>query len=224
MTTTTESQITSGKAESIDTPELESLLEDFANTDGPVAKQRLIAHIEAVREKDREEAAAFLRDRCNELEDANLKLLDRAQAAEAERDHWKANHADVVARLKLATQRPDLPVDRIPAIKELERLQKAHAVLLGILTEREVAARQVHDQKDEQANFEAWGRSVGLWLDVNAIPQQPAYNAGWTKAAWAAWNARALLSPAQQEPAKDVWADGINPAHVAAYDTALKEY
>ncbi len=42
---------------------------------------------------------------------------------EAELQHWKSNHADVVARLAIATQRPDLPVDRIPAIKALERLQ-----------------------------------------------------------------------------------------------------
>ena len=46
--------------------------------------------------------------------------------------HWKSNHADVVQRLAIATQRPDLPVDRIPAIKELERLQDRVAELEGI--------------------------------------------------------------------------------------------
>ena len=85
--TTTESQITSGKAESIDTPEFREKLNRVLFCAGSQtfdAIAALIAHIEAVREKDREEAHAVLSDRCNQLEDANLALLDRAQAAEAE--------------------------------------------------------------------------------------------------------------------------------------------
>lgn len=42
----------------------------------------------------------------------------------AEVEHWKANHADMVARKALLEQRPDLPVDRIPAYREMERLQR----------------------------------------------------------------------------------------------------
>lgn len=60
-----------------------------------------------------------------------------AQSAEiarliADRDHWKANHDQMVARKALLEQRPDLPVDRIPAYKEMEQLQreleKAHSL------------------------------------------------------------------------------------------------
>lgn len=47
-----------------------------------------------------------------------------AEHAEAERDHWKANHADIVNRAALLSQRDDLPVDRLPAYREMERLQK----------------------------------------------------------------------------------------------------
>ncbi|MES2730012.1 MAG: hypothetical protein V4621_07980 [Pseudomonadota bacterium] len=43
----------------------------------------------------------------------------------AERDHWKANHADMVKRAGLLSQRDDLPVDRLPAYREMEALQRA---------------------------------------------------------------------------------------------------
>lgn len=45
----------------------------------------------------------------------------RHEAANA--DHWRANHANLVARCALLRERPDLPVDRIPAYDELVRLQ-----------------------------------------------------------------------------------------------------
>lgn len=50
----------------------------------------------------------------------------RANLAEAKKgaEHWKSNHASVVAKLRLFTQREDLPVDRLPAyayVLELER-------------------------------------------------------------------------------------------------------
>jgi hypothetical protein len=38
--------------------------------------------------------------------------------------HWKANHAHMAARCALLSQRPDLPVDRLPAYRELVRLQE----------------------------------------------------------------------------------------------------
>jgi hypothetical protein len=49
--------------------------------------------------------------------DVTIRELER------ERDHWKANHDNMVAKNALLSQRPDLPVDRIPAAKELERLR-----------------------------------------------------------------------------------------------------
>jgi hypothetical protein len=39
-----------------------------------------------------------------------------------ERDHWKANHADMVQRNAVLSQRPDLPVDRLPAIAKYESI------------------------------------------------------------------------------------------------------
>ena len=68
------------------------------------------------------------------------ELQDRIAAASIKKEndvhgslkHWKSNHAYVVQKLAIATQRPDLPVDRIPAIKELERLQERVAELEGI--------------------------------------------------------------------------------------------
>lgn len=58
------------------------------------------------------------------LYEASLEKADRRIAElEAEVAHWKANHADIVKRKALLEQRPDLPVDRIPAYREMERLQ-----------------------------------------------------------------------------------------------------
>lgn len=45
-------------------------------------------------------------------------------AAEADRDHWRANHDNVVAKLRLFTQREDLPVDRLPAYEHVLELEK----------------------------------------------------------------------------------------------------
>ncbi len=44
-------------------------------------------------------------------------------------EHWKANHADMVSRCALLSQRPDVPVDRIPAYRELIRLQEENREL-----------------------------------------------------------------------------------------------
>lgn len=54
-----------------------------------------------------------------------------ARQAEANARHWKANHADQVARCALLRERPDLPVDRIPAYQELVRLQQAQCAAPG---------------------------------------------------------------------------------------------
>lgn len=56
-----------------------------------------------------------------------------AKQAVSEALHWKSNHADQVARCALLRERPDLPVDRIPAYKELTRLQGEVTALQGTL-------------------------------------------------------------------------------------------
>jgi hypothetical protein len=56
-------------------------------------------------------------------------------SAEHDKDikHWISNNKDLANRCALLSQRPDLPVDRIPAYKELIRLQLANAVLTSEL-------------------------------------------------------------------------------------------
>lgn len=60
---------------------------------------------------------------------ALYKAAPDYKALRAELKHWKSNHADVVKRLAIASQRPDLPVDRIAAIKEIEYLQAENTQL-----------------------------------------------------------------------------------------------
>lgn len=44
-------------------------------------------------------------------------------------EHWKANNENLAWRCAVLSQRDDLPVDRIPAYRELERLQEENARL-----------------------------------------------------------------------------------------------
>lgn len=59
------------------------------------------------------------------------RLISKQLAEQVE--HWRANHDNVVAKLRLFTQRDDLPVDRLPAyeyVLELEnKLAEAQALL-----------------------------------------------------------------------------------------------
>ncbi|KKJ75410.1 hypothetical protein WH95_18360 [Kiloniella litopenaei] len=59
------------------------------------------------------------------------------QSQQAEIEQWKANHADVVARNRILSQREDLPVDRLPAHKELERSQARVKELEGVIADLE---------------------------------------------------------------------------------------
>jgi hypothetical protein len=77
----------------------------------------------------------------------------------AELKHWKSNHADVVSRLAIATQRPDLPVDRIPAMKEIEslraeneQLKETKLMLRGLIGEAEDMLKRVISERDTFKN------------------------------------------------------------------------
>ena len=59
----------------------------------------------------------------------------RYEDAQAEIAHWKANHDNVVERLRLFTQRKDLPVDRVDAYKSLTKAQEEVARLEGLCNE-----------------------------------------------------------------------------------------
>ena len=50
--------------------------------------------------------------------------------------HWKANHDNVVERLRLLLQRKDLPVDRIAAYNRLVELQERNQYLEKLLLEK----------------------------------------------------------------------------------------
>lgn len=65
---------------------------------------------------------------------------DQIAALTADRDHWKANHGDIVKRKALLEQRPDLPVDRLPAYREMKRLQAENATLKADTGLRPVAS------------------------------------------------------------------------------------
>jgi len=64
-----------------------------------------------------------LKEQINELEADNAALTARVKELGGDRDHWKENHDCVLGKYRLATQRPDLPVDRLPAIRKLEALE-----------------------------------------------------------------------------------------------------
>lgn len=49
---------------------------------------------------------------------------ERADKAEAERDHWKANHDNQVLRARLLIEREDLPLERVKAYQRMQELEK----------------------------------------------------------------------------------------------------
>lgn len=59
---------------------------------------------------------------------------------EAERDHWKANHDEMVQRNKALRDRPDLPADRLPMF---EKLQSENAELRERVKHLESVTRQM---------------------------------------------------------------------------------
>lgn len=63
----------------------------------------------------------------------------RAETAEISRDHWKANHDQMVQRNAVLRQRPDLPVDRLPAIARYE----------AIIAAKEASAKDAKLSRDD---------------------------------------------------------------------------
>lgn len=50
-------------------------------------------------------------------------VVHRLNVERKNAEHWKANHADQVARARVLIEREDLPLERIQAYKDYERLQ-----------------------------------------------------------------------------------------------------
>ena len=187
---TTESQITSGKTESIEIDAtFNGLLADY-RTGWAEGYQAIIAHIEAVREKDREEAYA----------------AGRRNGARDERSQSKAEAEEAAA---LAAVLPNGAAVTNVYDAYSEGLKQAERDHFKAIAERQAA--------DLRAAIEGL---TDFAPDKRAQPDGMTRGGPYIRKA----DVISILSPAQQEPAKDVWADGINPAHVAAYDTALKEY
>lgn len=63
-------------------------------------------------------------------------LLADLEEAEANGAQWKANHDNVVNKLRLFTQREDLPVDRLPAYQYVLKLEADLASTQKRLAER----------------------------------------------------------------------------------------
>jgi len=193
-----ESQITSGKAEStIDTLEFKELLVEYGNSLKGLSKARviaarsaLIAHIEAVREKDREEAYA----------------AGRRNGARDERSQSKSEAEEAAA---LAAVLPNGAAVTNVYDAYSEGLKQADRDHFKAIAERQAA------EPETVAVDKTLLRAACNEIRKYAIPSGADDQV--------VLNLEAYLSPAQQEPAKDVWADGINPAHVAAYDTALQD-
>jgi len=201
MTTTTERQITSGKAESIETDAtFNGLLADY-RTGWAEGYQAIIAHIEAVREKDREEAYVL---GCAE-QAAKFAEHQPCLPEDADGECQSCDAGNCTTGLKCVTLGKDDP----NSWNWQQRAEKAEAERdhWKAIAERQTAGLAKLQRYDFQGNaeYEAFriASPEGEYIEFDDVA--------------------AILSPAQQEPAKDVWADGINPAHVAAYDTALKE-
>ena len=66
-------------------------------------------------------------------------MSNQIKYLESQIAHWKSNHDNVVNKLRLFTQREDLPVDRIPAYRYVIRLEHENEALrakLSLVTSR----------------------------------------------------------------------------------------
>lgn len=90
-----------------------------------------LARTQAARESVAEGATKvhLIARRAIDEKDAEIERLQARVAELTQQEaHWKANHDDLAKRNALLSQRPDLPVDRIPAHAELRALQSASAL------------------------------------------------------------------------------------------------
>lgn len=113
--------------------------------------------------RNAEEAAFAITDLIADLEEANARVdgfiytgmsenywkdrcaIAEAKLTEAEKDveHWRANHDNVVAKLRLFTQREDLPVDRLPAYEYVLELEKKLAEMTTYAKDQERGAKSL---------------------------------------------------------------------------------
>lgn len=129
------------------------------------------AHIDAKMAEAREIATQHMRDVQQPIADAQARIIEswkkRAEKAEAERDQWKAQHADMVKRCALLRERDDLPVDRIPAYEELVRLQAIAAQVVSKETVQQ-AGKSVQPVRSEHYD-ELKATLESAWKIMNSL-------------------------------------------------------
>ncbi|MEG0000602.1 hypothetical protein [Comamonas sp.] len=136
--------------------------------------------------------AMHLRQRANLSRPGNLDTLSTAGANELERQHaelstvqseakhWRSNHDNVVARLRIFTQRPDIPqelADRLPWYRELVRLQEVEAQALqqsAEITDAEIDRIAESMPGGLDGFLKAWGWRQFARAILQAAPPAPA--------------------------------------------------
>lgn len=90
---------------------------------------------------------------------------DRIRKLEIERDHWKSNHDNIVSKYRILSQRPDLPVDRIPAIRKIEALEANLDDALKALNRCAYGFDQIHKSLISDGPKQACGEVVSFFLE-----------------------------------------------------------
>ncbi len=97
------------------------------------------------------------------------KRIAEASELESMLKHWRSNHDDLKQRLAFVTQRPDLPVDRIPAYEALlRRAQRAEQALADATLERTAYHEELQRLRQAQVNTPHYSPLSG-W-SVNGEP------------------------------------------------------
>lgn len=90
---------------------------------------------------------------------------DRIRKLEIERDHWKFNHDSIVSKYRILSQRPDLPVDRIPAIRKMEALEANLDDSLKALNRCAYGFDQIQKSLMSNGPKQACGEVVSFFLE-----------------------------------------------------------
>lgn len=88
------------------------------------------------------------------------RVRDEAEKIIGERDHWKANHDEMVARNGLLRVRNDLPLDRTDAARQYENLVR------DLRAERDAARAAVEELQADNERMEIMGREVTHKLEA----------------------------------------------------------
>lgn len=69
------------------------------------------------------------RDNAHKLVELNHRIITENAALKAEVAHWKANHENMVNRSRVLIDRTDLPLERVQAFRQIEKLQAENELL-----------------------------------------------------------------------------------------------